>query len=262
MHYRPRLAHPRKKWATFVRDVAIVIIMLMASPSIKKAYLRWIESANPFEMTQWTHIALIAATFGLLLLWRLATGKELGLLFEWLSPELKLFADSALYNMFREIFAIVVYGIALYFLFYTAKDPLWYGMAFTFYSFILIPGTRYLNQKIDAHVIYHKNLLYPELSDSRNAERYKLYLEAIKTLEAYFLNRQMFTRLWLILFASILAFFVALLGRGVPYWESIASIMFILIIIISEVIVWRWRYVRDNKIKAIRSKLIELDGYI
>jgi hypothetical protein len=157
----------------------------------------------------------------------------------------------------KETAQVILLGLVLVALFYTARDALLFSGVFSVYSTVV------------CLLVFHMNTveLPPLCADSRehlnqNPENWGeeitiQRLEAISVLESYFLRRPHTPRHVLILDAAFIACLMALFGelRASPEWQLAAYALIFSTILVSELVIFSWRINRDKKLRQIDELL-------
>lgn len=253
MTYKPGHLRERSREITNARNWAIGIVTALLGVELFVSEIKRIRGLQPDPMN-YAYLALLLLTGVLIFLWIWATQKELNLLFDWLDPE-RYVPPSSL----KETLLILFFGIVLTSLLFAARDPLLYGLVFTLYSVILILSTTYLNKEIKTAIDHSKIRIDEDTKNPTLAAKAVLYRAAIDVLQSYFLERPMILRLVLILFTSIIGVGIAL------YWKISSTtlcglsayIIFFVLILVSEIVINWWRYIRDGRLREIDTELLE-----
>ena len=202
----------------------------------------------------YAYIVLFLLTGIFVFLWIWATQKELDLLFNWLDPKRYVPPSSI-----KETLLIVWFGIVLSALLFAARDPLLYGVIFSVYSIILIPASIYLTKEITKAIEYSNSRIEDDMASSELEKKTKLYRAGVDVLKEYFLDRPVIRRLLAISTASITGVLVAI------YWKISGSktagvtaySVFLVTIAVSEIVIARWRCIREDRIRAIEAEFEE-----
>ena len=207
------------------------------------------------QMMDYAHIALLGMTGWLIFSWIWSSQRELDLLFEWLDPKQYEPPSTIL-----ETVLILSFGVLLAGLLFAAKDPRWYAIVFTAYSFADVLANRKVQSEVGDAISKSKERLEEDLQQEYLAKNACLYANGLETLEDYFVRRRHDLRTFVTLVASTLGLLVS-----VMWWITASNILgfvsyvtFILILVGSQITVWCWRLERDVKIRPIKAKLNEL----
>lgn len=211
---------------------------------------------TPLDLMNYGYIALFFMTGWLIFSWIWSTQKELDLLFEWLDPE-RYEPPSSI----KETIIILSLALLLVGLLFGCRNPLLYGFVFTIYSIVDVLAGRKLQAELSEAFDKSKHRARTDLENKKLAEKAKLYLKGLESLEFYFIERYHNRRLVLTLIFSIVGLVLSLcwsatrimlLGFG-------SYAIFFVILIISQVIIWHWRIVHDAELRPITAELNELN---
>lgn len=253
MTYRPGHLRERSKEIINARNWGVGIITTLLGLRIFISEVNRIRESQ-LEPMNYAYWALFALTSVLIFLWIWATQKELDLLFDWLDPE-----KYELPSTLKETLLILFLGFILITLLFAARDPLLYALVFTFYSVILLPSARYMNKEIKTAIEHSKRRLDEDMKDPTLTTKTLLYRAALDILQDYFLESPIIPRLVLIILISIIGVFAALywkISHRILWGLSTYAIFFTLISI-SEIVINRWRCIRDERLREINAELFE-----
>jgi membrane protein implicated in regulation of membrane protease activity len=187
--------------------------------------------------------------------WIWSSRRDLDLLFEWLDP--KQYEPP---STIVETTLILSFGILLAALLFAAKDPRWYAILFTAYSFVDVLANRKVQSEVGDAISKSKERVDEDLQQEDLAKNARLYANGLETLEHYFVRRRHDLRTFFTLVASTLG-----LLMSVMWWATASNILgfasyttFVLILVGGQITVWRWRLERDVRIRPIRAELNEL----
>jgi len=254
MTYTPGRLRNKSKEITNARNWGIGLITAAFGIGFFLSELQRMRDlqADPLN---YAYIVLLLLTGGLIFLWIWATQRELDLLFEWLDPE-RYVPPSSL----KETVLILFCALALVALLYAARDPLVYAVVFTVYSGGSMFAGVYRDSEIKQAIERSLNRLSNDLDDPVMSERTRLYLAAVHTLKSYFIERPMLRRGYICTTASVAGLVIALNWRihGLPLLGLLAYVLFILLIVISEINIYRWLTVRDLRLRQVEAEVAEI----
>lgn len=192
----------------------------------------------------------------LIFLWIWATQKELELFFEWFDPR---HYDPP--SSFKEIILILFFAVLFIVLIFTSRDPFVFGIVFTIYNFGQIFAGRILMQELRLVIDKSRERLEEDLKREELKKRATLYLKGINVLETYYFRRPQMSRVkWITIFSVIgliLAFWWRL--NNLRLMGFLSYLVFILTIIVSEIIIAKWRIERDDSLRTIIADLKEIE---
>ncbi|MDD4891304.1 MAG: hypothetical protein PHU85_15390 [Phycisphaerae bacterium] len=254
MTYEPGYLREKSKELTTTVGRGIRLIGLSVGTYLLVSEYQRIRSLG-LDVMDYAYLGLLFFTGCLVLLWIWAVQRELEFLFTWL--------DAGAYvppSSMGETVIILGFAGFLTALLFASRNPFAYGIIFTVYSAASIPGAIYVNRQLREAIDASRNRALEDMQDGQLAPKARVYLEAIAVLEAYFLKRPIVLRLYVILAASLAA-----LGLAI-WWQAskarsvgfLAYLAFILIILISELVIGWWRIVRDNKLRSVDMRLLEI----
>lgn len=255
MVYEPRKFREAGKDVLSVRDWAVKLVVAAVGIGFIFAELQRIL-LSPTDYLKFAHLALLAVVVGLVFLWFWATEKELNLLLDWLDPVSYLIPVSV-----GEVFTIIGFGLLLVTLVFAARDPFWFAGAFTIYGIALVFACKYMNSQIETAIRRSRLRAEADLADPKLAQRANIFMSALDVLHSYFLGRPSIPRLLTILLFSFV-------GLAVGVWWLITQqqvlalvtyAIFIVIIVLSEFIIGRWRIERDRQIRTLSAELREIE---
>jgi hypothetical protein len=186
--------------------------------------------------------------------WIWATDYELGLEV-WLYPKKKRIPSGT-----KETAQVILIGLVLIALFYSARNPLLFSGAFTVYSSVVCLLVFRMNT-LEIPPLFADSLehLY-ENPENWSEEIIRLRIEAISILDLYFLRQPHTPRHILILDAAFVACLIALYGqlKNSHEWGFTAYAIIFSNILVSEIVIFSWRIARDKKLKQIDESLRNL----
>lgn len=200
------------------------------------------------------YLTLFGITGVLIFLWIWATSKELDLCFEWLDPE-----RYAPPSSIKETMMIVAMALVLSLLLFAARDPFYYGLVYTLYSAMLIYGYCYTKSEIRQAIEASKHRLDGERGGDRPGLAAE-YQKGVDVLEKYFLLRPQTTRHVIIMTVSALGFIAAIAWK-MNRNDVLGTLSYGLLgstVVISEIIIAKWRLERDRDLRPIEAEIQEL----
>jgi len=254
MVYKPGYLRERSKQLINARKWAMTIGTGLLALGLFASKLMEILRDSP-GMMDFAYIALLGMTGCLIFSWIWSSQKELNLLFEWLDPE-RYEPPST----FMETILIVGFGVLLAGLLFAAENPAWYALVFTAYSLADILANRKVLSEVGEAISRSKDRAQKDLEDKDLVEKAQLYLKGLETLERYYIRRSHDLR-------TLITFISSGIGllMSVAWWltDSLIAgfasyIIFLVILVVIQVTIWRWRIVRDVGIRPIRAELNEL----
>ncbi|MFZ0033601.1 MAG: hypothetical protein WAK60_01260 [Sedimentisphaerales bacterium] len=209
----------------------------------------------PLDLMNCAYITLFIITGGLIFLWIWSTDRELDLLLRWLDPK-KYEPPSGI----KETLVILGYAVFLVILLFTSRNPLWYSCFFSIYSLIDLYGGKLRRKELSEAFVKSKERARADLDDENLASTAELYIKLVDNLEFYFIKRPHEKRLITIAIFSVigLGLSVCWATTGTRLFGLGAYMMFIVLLIASELTIWRWRSIRDNHIRPIKAEIYEL----
>lgn len=235
------------------RKYGVALIVASAGVGMFVSEFQRIRALPP-SIENYGYLACFIMVAVLIFAWIWVTEYELGL-DAWLYPKRKRIPSGT-----KETAQIMLLGVALVALFYSARSPMFLSVAVAAYSTIV------------CLLVFRMNTLElpPLFSESRehltqNPEGWsddvvKLRLDAVLVLESYFLRRPHTPRHVIILNVAFLGCLAALCARlkGSPEWALVSYGITFVTILVSEIVIFAWRIDRDNKLRPIDEKLRDL----
>ncbi len=202
------------------------------------------------------YLVLFVVVAALIFLWLWATQKELEILLQWLDPE-KYVPPSSL----KETSMALALAAVLVALLYCARDPLWFGIAFTAYSLAVPLATRYLNSQIGKAINGSRTRLTADLGSPVTRPTALLYSKGVDELERYFLKPAQMLRYWLIAAFALVGTVLAAAWKlqGLKSAGVTAYAVFFLTILVSEFVILRWRQQREAALQPLARELRDLE---
>lgn len=250
--YRPNLEGRSKPLVTFRKWALAIIATFIGS---RYFFLEIDKVQNSlFDVLTIGHLLVLFITLILVFLWIWATQKELDLCFYWLDPDHYIPPTN-----FTETIMILGESILLCLLFWAASDPLFYSIVFTLYSFIITFTNKYALREVHTAITASRTRLAKELNETEKSKIIQEYVNGVDILNTFFIQRPWMKRFIIIDIASLLA-----LGLGIAW--MITKIKFIgfltylvifIIILVSEIVMAKWRIIRDNQLRSIEAEIYE-----
>jgi len=248
-----RYLKKRSKQIRKARQWAIELILASVGITHFISEIQRIQE-HPYDLMLYAYLALLLLTGILIILWYLATEKELDLLFKWLNPQ-SYDPPSDL----TTTSVIVGVGLLLSMLIFASRNPLVYGSIFSIYSFVLIFEVRILNRELESCISQSRNRQLELLKNGQN-QKDKLYLEGIEILNLYFLKRHHVLRNILVFIFSLVGLVFAIYWgiSGLSLFGIAAYLTFSLTIIVSEIVIGSWRNIRNKNLRPLDDELREV----
>ncbi len=206
-------------------------------------------------MMDFGHIALLGMTAWLIFSWIWSSQKELDLLFEWLDPE-RYEPPSTI----METILILTLGILLAGLLVAAKDPGWDALIFTAYSLADKLANKKVQSEVGEAISKSKERAHKDLENKALVQKARLYLKGLQALERYYILRPHPLRTLMTLIFSSIGLLISL-----AWWLTRSDIVgfasynaFLLTLVVTQIIIWHWRIVRDLGLRPIKAELNEL----
>lgn len=248
MTYKPKYLRERSKDIINARNWGIGIITALLGIGMFISEVRRILELQ-LHLIDYLYLSLYLISLALIGLWIWATQKELDLLFEWLDPQRYIPPSS-----FKETIIIIFLGILLSALLFSARNIFIYGMIFTFYNITNIFGWRLTIREINKAISASITRVNSDLENPDLKNKAILYQGGINILNSYFIKRPHFMRLVIIFVCSLIGLFFSIIGYSILSYS-----LYIGIIIVSEIIIAKWRIIRDNVLRPVNAELTELD---
>lgn len=237
-----------RKWG--VKIIMSVFVVGTVVSVIQKVFLE-----NP-DVLNYMYLALYLSVLLLIFFWLWATEKELEMLFTWLDPERYRPPDTVLETVLILFFAVVLVVMLV-----SSQHILIFALVFTLYSFVGVPTGFYLEKQLRRAIEKSNAKINKEIEKGSKEAALQHYKKAVLILDEYFIKRPMKTRGVIIFASSLLGLWYAIRwaihGHKVDAMYSYG--IFIAIILLSEFIINYWRFVRDNKMRAVLEEIDELN---
>ena len=236
-----------RKWA-IAMGTGVLYLGLFASKLMEIL----LGSAN---MMDYGHIVLLVTTGWLIFSWIFSSQRELDLLFDWLDPE-RYEPPSTI----METILILTLGVLLAVLLFAAEDPRWYALVFTAYSVADILANRKVQSEVGEAISRSKNRVQKDLHNKEWVKKAHLYPKGLEILEQYYIHRRHDLRTLFTFFSSAIGLLISLTWwlTGYDVVGFASYIIFILILVLIELTIWRWHTVRDVGIRPIKAELNEM----
>jgi uncharacterized membrane protein (DUF485 family) len=211
---------------------------------------------NLWDPPAYLYLFLFAVIGSLVFLWQYMTHKEMHIFFLWLNGK---YQPPSTDTPMLMIVAIAVILVAMLF---AARDPIAFGAVFSAYSVVVPLSNLYLSKQIRRALTDSRVALSEDLQGHDGAALAHLYAEALDVIEEYFLGRWQNTRFLVILLAGLSGLFLALMGRALqsPSSERIAYVVFIAVIVVSEIVIQIRRIRRDEKLDNCLREINEVSA--
>jgi len=238
-----------------VRKYGVALIAASAGVGIFISEIQRIRALPP-SLLNYGYLACFVIVGGLIFAWIWATEYELGLEI-WLYPKEKRIPSGT-----KETVQVLLLGVALVALFYTARNAFLFSCAFTAYSSIVCLAVFNMNTVELPPLLADSQEHLNENPENWSQEIKRLRIEALSVLESYFLKRPHTPRHVYILNAAFIACLTALYGqlRNITEWGLAAYALTFFTILVSEIVIFSWRVDRDKKLRKIDESLRK-NGY-
>jgi hypothetical protein len=187
----------------------------------------------PYDLTNYLYLTLLASTLLLTAGWVAVGHKELGIICDWLDP------DS--YTPPDETLAVWSLAGALAFLFFAARNPLWFGISYFLYTAINLIAVIYFRKQMNSAIGGSRKRLQRECPPNG-----PLYLDAVNLLDSYYLQRPNIERVAATLVLALGGLILSAAPRlgNVRSLSIYAYLLYLFSIIVLEGAVaffWRWK---------------------
>jgi hypothetical protein len=207
----------------------------------------------PFSMSHLLFLILFAMQALFIVLWVWVTENELRLLAQWLDP-LDYEPPSGQTQMIESV-GIAIFLVAML---VATRNPLWYGAMFLLYSTLDFIGVRYFNAEL-RKAINGSEAHLKAVENSMNSDIASTYRSALDVIEWYWLKlrRPRALRQAFLLTFGVVGFLLAIGWKTYANdrLKSAAYLVFIFNLFVSEVVIWRWREVRDGSLHNLLLRL-------
>ena len=239
----------------YARNIGIVLITACLGIGMYTSEIQRLV-VEGMSLSDLAYLMLFLVTGILVFLWIWATHKELNLMFKWLDPHFYSPPSTV-----RETILILFYAVLMVTMIFATRNPFWFGIVFTTYSFSMVAVERYVTNRI-------RNVIEKSWKRAKQAEeeagsspRLKLYRVAIGILDSYYLTQPIRLRAIAIAVCSTAGLLVATiwLATNLAIFSLLSNSIFILTILISEIAIARWRIKRDEALDQCDAELVEID---
>lgn len=256
MNYRPDIFEPRNKSIVKVRKIGVALVLgFITLGMVRSEFERLATQPHDPLLIAYLCLFLVIAVF--IYGWIYTTEMELDQLFHWLHPKgYASFPSSLKESMMIFVLAVLFVGFV-----YSSGDPLYFGILFTSYSVVIPFCTRHVNNELADVFERSRQHIRDEISEKGNDEKWSLFLQGIDALESYFLHRRHTRRHIIIVPCAVLGTAVAGISNAIHSSALVllSYFIFIVTIIWSEIVVFRWRSIRDQALRRIDSSLADLN---
>lgn len=244
-----------RKWAIRLLTIAAALGLIASELHRVRRSLVALQ-ADPFTIAPYPYLLLLVLILAMIPLWMWATHHEATILITWCDPK-DYAVPSDLGTLLREMGI----GVTLVILLFSARNPLAFGIAFSLYSFVTMATVRYMNRELATVVQACRVRLAEDEGDPRLRDRTQLYGDGLTVVDDYFLQRPHTPRHVGILVASLVGtgFAVASVVSKRGTFALVAYIIFILIIVVSELVLAMWRQDRDRRLRPLEGKRYSLE---
>jgi hypothetical protein len=201
------------------------------------------------------HLLVLFMTLILVFLWIWSTQKELDLCLNWLDPDHYIPPTNLI-----ETIMIIGESILLCLLFWASFDPLFYAIIFALYSIIITITNKYALNEVHKAIKSSRVRLKVEFKENENSKINLEYVKGVDVLERFFILRPWMKRFIIIDIVSLLASGLGITWKitGQKFIGFITYIVIFLTILVSEIVIAKWRIVRDNRLRSIETEIYEL----
>jgi hypothetical protein len=251
MVYSPGLIKPRTRDLTQARKWAIGLILAAPSARIVVAELERIKELLRGPLG-WGYLGLLVVVGTLILAWIWATDKEYSLMVKWLDPECYEPPSSL-----HETLLIIGLGLSLIGLLFAARNPFWFGIAFTVYSLASPYGMARFNGEFRSALLECDKRLNEDRRNPILRPAADQYGQGLDVLRAYYFDRPQMRRQYVVLASAVLGLLLAIYWRVTSIaWIGLAAYCgFALTIIVSEFQIGLWRIDRDSRLRPIMATI-------
>lgn len=233
------------KWAA--RIGGGLLTTLIVGPEVLRVL------AFPFSTSNLLFLILFAMQALFIVLWIWVTESELRLLAQWLDP-VDYEPPSGQFQMIESV-GIAVFLVAML---VATRNPLWYGAMFLLYSTVDFIGGRYFNAQL-RKAIDGSEAHLKAVGNSMSSDVANTYQSALDVIEWYWLKlkRPRARRHLFLLTFGALGFLLAIGWKTYANdrLKSAAYLVFIFNLFVSEVVIYRWREVRDGSLHNLLLRL-------
>lgn len=213
---------------------------------------------EPLSLMASCYVAMLAVLSVLLFMWLFASDSELQILAKWIEADKYRVPDAI-----KDMLIIVLQLAVVIGLFFAARSPFWFGVMFVIYSLFTLLSVRYMNANHLPKAFEMNQKHYGKLLESKAESEPLVALKrkGLDIVEYYFLGRPHTPRHIAILVSSIIGLGLAIAWKvfDSPVVGASAYILFIGVIIVSEIVILHWRLVRDSELGKVKDKIYALD---
>jgi hypothetical protein len=252
MVYKPQLKVPGKPLETFRNWALGIMAALIGS---RYFFLEIDKVKNSlYDVLTIGHLLILVVTVILVFLWIWATQKELDLCFYWLDPDHYVPPTNL-----AETIMILGESILLCLLIWASSNPLFYALIFALYSLIITFTNKYALNEVHTAIRLSRTRLAKELKETENNKIVHEYVNGVNILDEYFIQRPWMKRFIIIDMVSLLALALSIVWKitEIKAIGFLTYIILFLIILVSEIVMAKWRIVRDNKLRSIEAEIFE-----
>lgn len=236
------------KWAARIGGGLLGLLgTLIVGPDVLRVL------ALPSSTSNLLFLILFAMQGLFIILWILVTERELLLMAQWLDP-VDYEPPSGQTQMIESV-GIAVFLVAML---VATRNPLWYGAMFLLYSTVDFIGGRYFNAQL-RKAIDGSEAHLKAVEDTMNSDVASTYHSALDVIASYWLKpRRPRARrhVFLLTFGAVgLLLAIGWKTYGNDRLRSAAYLVFIVNLLVSEVVIWRWREVRDESLHNLLLRL-------
>jgi hypothetical protein len=255
MVYKPGYLRERSKRLIYTRQLCIALGVALLGVRLFVSEL-WEVCAGPWSLFNIGYILLFLLTAWLTFSWTWSTQNEFDLLFEWLDPE-RYEPPSGT----KETFVMLMLALLIVVLLFASRSPLWYGLVFTTYSLVDLRAGKIIRKELGDVILKSKNRAETDLNDKSVTQKAELYLKGLDILYLYYIGRAHIKRLFFIVFSSGVGLALAILWfvGDMKFIGFCSYVAFIFTLVVSQIMIWRWRIIRDIQLRPVKAELNELN---
>jgi hypothetical protein len=253
--YQPIIFEKRNPAIVKARKLGVGLLMaFFALGMVISEFQRLVT--RPLSPLLFAYLSLFLLTAGLAYIWIWSTEMEVDQLFHWLDPQ-----GYTVPSTLKETAMILSIAVLLIGLLFASRDPLFYGLVFTSYSTVVPFTNRYVNRELAVAFQRSRSRIQRDVETIGKTDRSTLFSQAIDILDFYYLQRPHTRRHIIILIFSAFATAISALSRalGSTNLALLSYAILFLTIVGSEIVIGRWRLVRDQALRPIDSALGEID---
>lgn len=192
------------------------------------------------------HVGMVLLIVVLGSLWLQSGNNEIKIFCYWLRPG--IYQPPTDLSIVASIIGI---GVLISLLAFTSKWAHYFGLFFLLYVLVDIWWARLIRGNLKE--LFQCTEKEWRRADGANREKRLVALEALDVIRIYYFERPQLFRRQLMAWASVLGIFLAWYGylSKVYLMTVLSYIVFVLIIIISEIYVGKWRIDRDRRLRVL-----------